>query len=232
MSQKFNIIFLDIDGVLNSGQDVIRRSREASKNGDGSFDYKFLCPTACSNLQWILEQDSSARIVVSSTWRIMHNLEELIKILKQSGVDYAEKRVIDITPKDTDDKIGGVRGDKIQAWLDSTRYVIKRFAIIDDDSDMAHLKPYLHQTNYNDGLVFSIAENITQYFLYYDYEFEKMEMGKLYDRWGGGAYCISNNVNDFICFRRGDKLYYHTDEGIEAECWFNKLSNTKFRAIY
>jgi histidinol phosphatase-like enzyme len=62
------VIFLDFDGVLNSIQDSIFYSRTK-----GDYGFKF-SPLACSNIQWLLEQDPSIKIVISSTWRVLHSL--------------------------------------------------------------------------------------------------------------------------------------------------------------
>jgi hypothetical protein len=43
------------------------------------------------------------------------------------------------------------RGNEIQAWLDAVP-VVKTFAILDDDSDMGHLLPFLVRTSGQTGL--------------------------------------------------------------------------------
>lgn len=151
------VIFLDIDGVLNSEQEVIWQARRRGKHGDhirGTHSiYRFLdklfpqyqlvhhwlyyctshcrfCPIACSNLQYILDECPDARIVVSSTWRSW-GIPWLKRILGKNGIDTS--KIIDVTGYER-----GIRGVQIKAWLNRNPEV-KQFAILDDDSDMGEL---------------------------------------------------------------------------------------------
>ena len=76
------VIFLDFDGVLNS--EASFRYEMRRKNIRVA---KTLSAIACSNLQYILEQDSSVKIIISSTWRHIHTRVELQDILSTYGVD-------------------------------------------------------------------------------------------------------------------------------------------------
>jgi hypothetical protein len=141
-----NIIFLDIDGVLNSEQQVIKLYRE---NQQARINRDF-CPLAVSNLLHIVESISNTKIVISSTWRKLHTLVELQNFFQAAG--FPPELVIDTTPV-----LGTERGHEIQKWLDNHTNV-ERFAILDDDSDMVHLMPYLAKTSYKEGLMLSVAE--------------------------------------------------------------------------
>lgn len=49
-------------------------------------------------------------------------------------------------------RLYGKRGEEIQNWINSFDQVIEKFVILDDDSDMEHLLPYLIKTSYEFGL--------------------------------------------------------------------------------
>lgn len=117
------IIFLDVDGVLNSRVDFDK------PNGNGRSMYAL-------NKDMIerihkLEEHTNAKIVLSSTWRCY---DEAKLELDKAGIKF-----IDITP------IGNIkeewqgnyvrRGSEIKAWLDMHPEV-KKYVIIDDDGDM------------------------------------------------------------------------------------------------
>ena len=112
-----NIIFLDIDGVMNSTED--RFSTELENK-----DY------------WIrlkrLTDETNSAIVLSSSWRIIERLTNLVKEkLKKYNIKY-----IDRTPY-----LSG-RGNEIKTWLESTDVKIDKFVIIDDEvSDIIDLFP-------------------------------------------------------------------------------------------
>ena len=112
-----NIIFLDIDGVMNSTED--RFSTELENK-----DY------------WIrlkrLTNETNSVIVLSSSWRIIERLTNLVKErLKEYDIKYIDK-----TPY-----LSG-RGNEIRAWLESTNIKVDKFVIIDDEiSDIVNLFP-------------------------------------------------------------------------------------------
>lgn len=87
------VIFLDFDGVLVTVHDR----------------YTAGSPFCVFNLNRIIEA-TGAKIVVSSSWRILFEMEELTRFLKEWGV---QGEVIGKTPVNHD----GERGDEIQAWL-------------------------------------------------------------------------------------------------------------------
>jgi hypothetical protein len=95
---------------------------------------------------------TGAVIVVSSTWRICNEAEfaRLIDYLKQEGV---EAEIIGRTPRVPSRRTAEgheARGIEIQDWLDENP--VDKFVILDDDSDMEHLMPYLVHTTWNDGI--------------------------------------------------------------------------------
>lgn len=126
------LLFLDIDGVFWTGQSETRKNRMYGK------DYKEenleeFCPIACSNLQWLLEQDD-IEIVVSSIWRGRYTKGGLEKLFHKNGVPSA--KVIGRTPSG---KEGHMRGHEILWWFQESKnkaYRGCKYAIIDDGGDM------------------------------------------------------------------------------------------------
>lgn len=96
------VVFLDIDGVL-----FPHYSKSWSANAITYLNS--LC------------QEHGLQIVITSTWREKHNLEELRELLKAKGV---EGQIIGVTP------IGGNRGEEIKEWLEE--YECEDYIVIDD----------------------------------------------------------------------------------------------------
>jgi hypothetical protein len=120
------VIFLDIDGVLN----VI--TKDFDEYG-AIFQEPFV-----SNLKTLIDQ-TSAQIVISSTWRYS-GLKAMKEMWQKRGL---AGEVIDITPHGD-----GVRGDEIDTWL--KKHDVTRYVIIDDDDDMLdHQMPFFVKTSEN-----------------------------------------------------------------------------------
>ena len=144
-------MFLDFDGVLNSEQSTRMWTRNGFKRG-GLIRSDRFCPIAMSNLNELLIRTPDLMIVVSSTWRLGKSTEDLQKILLDAGLEKGlAERVISRTENSSDK--GHSRGYEIQDWLDRTKEDIKDFIIVDDDSDMVHLKDKLHLTSWRHGLM-------------------------------------------------------------------------------
>lgn len=134
---KMKLVFLDFDGVLNSRRWIeafhqkVRDSKLPDSNVLVDCD-DALDPEAVERINQLVEK-SGAKVVVSSSWRILHGVESLNAILKKAGARF---EVMDTTPRTYEE-----RGIEIQMYLDyllSKGDVVESFVIIDDDSDMAH----------------------------------------------------------------------------------------------
>jgi hypothetical protein len=105
-----------------------------------------------AHLNRIIEE-SDAYIVVSSTWRTLGLIT-----MKDHLLEWGVKcKVLDVTPDLTRKHgalyAGATRGAEIQAWLDNyTRHEIESLVILDDDSDMGALMPWLVKTSTEHGL--------------------------------------------------------------------------------
>jgi len=108
-----NIVFLDIDGVLNN----------VASLAEGIH----LLPEKAILVHRIC-QETDARIVISSSWRIGRSLNRMQDLLQCAG---CWSTVLDVTRE-----LPGPRGNEIQDWLDSGVVNIDNYLILDDDDDM------------------------------------------------------------------------------------------------
>lgn len=129
------ILFLDFDGVLNSAEwlkknyDVIRSQSSMLHRDSAEID-----PVALVRVRSIVTQ-TGCDVVVSSSWRILHALDELQDVLME--VDKTGLFLLDVTPDIRTQR--RIRGDEIHKWLLEHPGVTK-YACLDDDSDF-----YAHQ---------------------------------------------------------------------------------------
>lgn len=156
------VIFLDIDGVLNTEvyicsvfQCVELMGGNAHKDMRGHMDgfgHQF-DPLAVRALKLIIDK-TDAKIVISSTWRgaRLSVMQDLWKKRNLPG------DVIDVTPFLHKE----VRGEEISAWLKS-RNDVDGYLIIDDDSDMLdRQKPHFLRTDFQYGLMINQYENAVE----------------------------------------------------------------------
>ncbi|MFY0516300.1 HAD domain-containing protein [Lysinibacillus sp. UGB7] len=133
-----NIIFLDIDGMMNHLNHFIRSDKHILQE---------FCPIAVKNLKRII-RECDAKIVVSSTWRkIANSVDGSIEEWLFSHYDL-ENDVIGITPYLANE----IRGKEIESYLNSCQHPVGKFVIIDDDNDMGELINHLVRTDYRYGL--------------------------------------------------------------------------------
>jgi Swiss Army Knife RNA repair-like protein len=131
------VIFLDIDGVLNS------TATPNPRKFPYVVDEKLL-----KHLLFILEQ-TGAQVVLSSTWRY----DPVGRLAaKHAGIPF-----VDVTP----DMPGAPRCGEIEAWLDAHPDV-ERHVVIDDDNDCLDELP-LFQPFASEGLTAEIARGVIDY---------------------------------------------------------------------
>lgn len=136
-----NIIFLDVDGVLNS-IDHAKKVYEETLRAHSGYEYPF-DPECLERLQKLVEK-TDARIVITSTWR---KTEEGKRVLQNILEQYdLANRVIGYTPI-----LNKKRGEEIKSFLE-TLNVEASYIILDDDDDMEELTPYLILTSMKTGL--------------------------------------------------------------------------------
>lgn len=134
------VLFLDIDGVLNSVQYAMRLKKPGMLGID---------PDTIPHLQRIVDK-TGCNIVISSTWRITHRLPEIRGLLVKAGMR-SPCPVRDRTPGG-----GGFRGNQIAEWLENTGFD-GRYVCLDDDSDFLPSQP-LVQTDNQIGLTAEHAD--------------------------------------------------------------------------
>lgn len=152
MTAPTKVLFLDIDGVLNSH----RTCTAFGSPLKGGFPHGFdddnmaLFDHAAIGLIRKLCDKSDASIVLSSSWRIIHSVHDCA-----NGLDLP---IFDRTPSlNWPDR---TRGDEIAAWL-ADHPEVSRYAIVDDDGDMLESqKQNFVQTDFQDGLRFRDYENL------------------------------------------------------------------------
>jgi hypothetical protein len=120
------LIFLDIDGVMNH-RNFFERSR--------LHELQEFCPVAVRNLREIIKR-TGAYIVLSSTWRLGLSVIDIRLLFSHYDLD---QYIIGKTPLMEDQ----IRGNEIKQLLSEVNAKVESFVILDDDSDMGELLPYL-----------------------------------------------------------------------------------------
>lgn len=135
------ILFLDVDGVLNS------------LTSGGRYALKRPCLKRLENIV----KETGCEIVLSSTWRKdEYALKRLKRVLAYRGI-----KIADVTPN-----LGGIRGGEIDWYFEmyNLKPITFRYAIVDDDSDMLDEQlPHFFQTDPQYGMTDTIAYRITQH---------------------------------------------------------------------
>lgn len=132
------IIFLDIDGVLNTKWWYTQMDRNTPKDKYGyAFD-----PNAVANLKKILDE-TGAEIVISSSWK-SYGLSELEEMWQDRGLP---GKLIGVTPNSVSDEmllnadldhmeLFSIRGMEIKEWLSKHGKRVSHYVIIDDMDNM------------------------------------------------------------------------------------------------
>lgn len=142
-----NLIFLDLDEVL--------MDRVAKR----FYSYRDFNPTAVKILQWLVTE-TNAKIVITSTWRILNTLEDIYETFKRAGWILPLDYFIGVTPQsDT-----GFRGHEVQEYLRGLGGG-HRAVFIDDSTDYTEeQRGNLIWIRDQIGLTFAHAEYIKRYF--------------------------------------------------------------------
>lgn len=129
------VLFLDVDGVLNSQETT---------------NFKDLYPIDqyMAFLVGRIQLQTDCEVVLSSSWR---NHPEGFKNVSERVV-----KLLDKTPN-----IATFRGDEIKAWL-AEHPEVEKYAILDDDNDFYDDQP-LFKTTFAKGLTDEIAEAVIEH---------------------------------------------------------------------
>ncbi len=113
-----SLLFLDIDGVLNTTSTMLAHP--------GALRF---APSAVASLKKILAA-SDCRIVLTSTRR-RHGLEYIRQAFLANGLHEAAERLFDSTAILSDSDTDSLRAEEIQSWLEQNHFT-GPFAILDD----------------------------------------------------------------------------------------------------
>lgn len=140
------VLFLDVDGVLNSGAfyDRIRRDPPPRPKVD---------PEAVARLARVLRATGCV-IVVSSAWR-SGTVAATRRTFQQYGI-CPPRRIVGVTPRL---EPSAERGDEIFCWL-AQHPEVRTYAIVDDDADMGGYGRFLVQTDERVGLTDKDADDL------------------------------------------------------------------------
>lgn len=150
------ILFLDIDGVVNSQETFEARHKRGGKGVESDID-----DGLAQHVKNIIKH-TGCRVVLSSSWRGSERGEREI-----------EARVCDLfdrTPRIHRPVGTGMeyceRGREIKSWIETHRkeLTVDAYAIIDDDGDMLpEQQEHFFQTTNKKGITAEIAEKIIQH---------------------------------------------------------------------
>ena len=154
-----NYLFLDIDGVLNTGQ----YSNYLVDNGlcETDTDGYLFDPEAVKNLEYIIEE-TDAKIIITSTWRLDGNMQALWYNRNLVG------EVIGVTPTIQKEKgIGiikiwyGHKGMEVEEWLSANATAPYKYAILDDEDDyLENQSDHLILTDPMTGITKEVADKV------------------------------------------------------------------------
>jgi hypothetical protein len=141
-----NIIFLDIDGVLNSQQYAIRfYDLRKSKQTVDVNSWQFIDPDCLERIVRICSE-TNAKLIISSSWRNYDYVNTINNFNKYESLSQLVPYIIGVTPRSEE----RVRGKEINYILDNWKlctddgyiskfyreFDITDYVILDDDSDM------------------------------------------------------------------------------------------------
>lgn len=149
---KLNILFLDIDEVLNCA-DKNKVHKEVMFLGQNTHDR--FNPELVNNMNNLIAR-YNMKIVISSSWRKLFDFLTLTDILKrQMGlvgdvIDYTTKFYLDTDYKSRYENnpvnaLSRDRGLQITRWLLEQKYNVNNYLVIDDSLDAS----YGHESNYH-----------------------------------------------------------------------------------
>jgi hypothetical protein len=148
---SLKLIFLDIDGVLNS-RATFQENFELFGHGNGSCDLDMIDTRYVRRLNTLI-RETDAKVVISSSWRITSTLDEIRGFLSAKGF---VGEIIGETPVlpnlNTEKPDYGRRGREISEYLKSING-LGSYVILDDSCDMGEHMPYLVRTNMETGLL-------------------------------------------------------------------------------
>lgn len=144
------VIFLDVDGVLNS--------KETFANNKNNFENQ-INNKLLNNLKYIIDE-TKAEVILSSTWRYYfhnHPVDCFNRKLLENKLASIGVKIFDITPIYC--KNCASRADEIKYWLNNTEEEIENFIVIDDnDDELSQFGEKFIHTSFEFGLTKELAQ--------------------------------------------------------------------------
>jgi hypothetical protein len=155
------VIFLDIDGVLNSEEFACwcREFPDFVKKGGSNW----VDPNAVKMITSLCEE-CDVKLVISSSRR-MFDVKSTIACFKHyRDLTSLCKYIVGVTPRNSDDRIWESRGEEIQQYLNE-HPEIENYVIVDDDCDMLPEQiGHFIQTDYRVGFTLKEFERFEEIF--------------------------------------------------------------------
>lgn len=148
------VLFLDVDGVLNS------ETSHSIQDNNQHWTWNEVAEMHLELLKRIVEE-TGAKIVLSSTWRLYHPLhtghknitDGLVKVLVDK-LNMFNLSILDVTPEIQN----AMRGIEIASWLEFHPEV-ENYVILDDDTDfLEEQREHFVNTTFKNGLTKELAE--------------------------------------------------------------------------
>jgi len=154
------LIFLDIDGVLNTVDDFFETSYYGHEHNKGN---EVISRTKLALLDSIIE-DTGAKIVISSTWRLHFRNSQIHEMFKARGFKAPRTTIIG---KTNDCRIGITSGPEYFRSREISEFLKERddvesYVILDDISerwfDESHHDNLIVTDAYGGGLTYTLAQ--------------------------------------------------------------------------
>ena len=145
------IVFLDIDGVCNY-EDFLEANRHKRCYPDFDDD-DWLDPERVCLLNRIVEE-TGAKFVLSSSWRIVTGVTKTFAALKQCGFT---GDLIDETPSMSHEKFEERRAAEIHDWL-YRHSMVDRWVVLDDNKVLVEPSWRFVQTHFSVGLTEALID--------------------------------------------------------------------------
>lgn len=131
------VLFLDVDGVLNSTEWAIRvggYGYPPALNETPTREILKWDPSCVERLRSVIDT-TGAKIVISSAWRGygIHAIDHWRRMF--SCYEWPEVPVIGETPNLRVQAPNAIRGDEVNTWIIRQSQPIERYICLDDDSD-------------------------------------------------------------------------------------------------
>ncbi len=139
---EYDLLFLDIDGVLNPVNSLIRIFKLTKKGID---NYNYQLDFKCVEMLVKFIKTTGVKIVLSSDWRrYQEAIDYLIVVFNRFNLP---NPFIGITPS-----LKGTRADEFRAFLATFPYKIRSIVVLDDRKDTGEFSKYQAVTDSNKGV--------------------------------------------------------------------------------